>query len=333
LELGKRALRDSGYEEITLSSLSTSDYSALLDLCDGLLEWCEPRRVSLSLPSLRADNFSMELMGRVQRVRKSGLTFAPEAGSQRLRDVINKNVTEEELLNTCRVAFEGGWSAVKLYFMLGLPTETDEDVLAIAELSNRVLYTWRQYAKNKNRGVKITVSTACFVPKPHTAFQWEGQVAPAEYARRVALLRGELRSKSITYSWHDEETSVIEAALARGDRRLGAVIERAVLDGAKLDAWGEYFSYGRWLAAFDACGLDPAFYAARERDADEVLPWSVISTGVTAAFLLKERERSRAGAITPDCRAGCANCGAAGADNRGANSVCASHIIEEGREL
>ncbi|MDR3278649.1 MAG: TIGR03960 family B12-binding radical SAM protein, partial [Oscillospiraceae bacterium] len=309
-QLGVEALRDSGYEEITLSSLSTSDYTRLFDLCDGLLAWCEPHSVSLSLPSLRADNFSIELMERVQRVRKTGLTFAPEAGSQRLRDVINKNVTEEALLNTCRIAFEGGWSSVKLYFMLGLPTETDEDVSAIAELTNRVLHAWRQYAKNKNRGVRITVSTSCFVPKPHTPFQWEPQVTMAEYLRRVELLRSVMRAKSVSYSWHEAETSLIEAVLARGDRRVGRVLEEVVRSGGRLDAWSEHFSFARWTDAFEVCGLDPAFYANRERGYDEILPWSVTSVGVSRAFLQREREASRRGETTPDCREKCSACGA-----------------------
>jgi radical SAM family uncharacterized protein len=235
---GIDALKNAGYEEITLSSLSTSDYKQLDKLCDSLLDWCRPRNTSLSLPSLRADNFSIELMEKVQQVRKAGLTFAPEAGTQRLRDAINKNVTEEELLETCRIAFEGGWNAVKLYFMLGLPTETDEDVLGIASLSEKVLETWKHYAANKNRGVRITVSTSCFVPKPHTPFQWEAQVTPAEYERRVTLLRDHMRSRAIRYIWHDKDTSLVEAALSRGDRRLGCVLEEVVKTGGGLDAWG-----------------------------------------------------------------------------------------------
>ncbi|MCL2368932.1 MAG: TIGR03960 family B12-binding radical SAM protein, partial [Oscillospiraceae bacterium] len=227
VELGKQSLEHAGYQEITLSSLSSSDYTDLPGLCDGLLEFCEPKKISLSLPSLRADNFSMDLMQRVQKVRKSSLTFAPEAGSQRLRDAINKNVTEEALLTSLQVAFSGGYSAVKLYFMLGLPTETDEDVLAIAELVNQVHWTWRQHSSNKNRGVRITVSTSCFVPKPHTAFQWEGQVSMEEYSRRVVLLRENLKSRAVTYNWHEPEVSFVEATLARGDRRMGQVIEAA----------------------------------------------------------------------------------------------------------
>ena len=307
---GKAALQNSGYDEITLLSLSTSDYPQLLPLCDGLLEFCEPQGVSLSLPSLRADNFSIDLMNRVQKVRKTGLTFAPEAGSQRLRDIINKNVTEDDLINTCRIAFEGGWNSVKLYFMLGLPGETDEDVKAIAELANHVLYTWRQHAKNKNRGVKINVSTSCFVPKPHTAFQWEGQIPMDEYKRRVALLRENMKAKSVSYSWHDAETGFIEAVLSRGDRLLGKVLEHVVQNGGKLDSWGDYFDFNRWLAAFEACGIDATFYANRERGYDEILPWSKISTGVAPQFLRLESEAAREGITTPDCRTKCAGCGA-----------------------
>jgi radical SAM family uncharacterized protein len=309
-EYGINALENSGYEEITLSSLSTSDYRELFGLCDGLLDWCEPRNISLSLPSLRADNFSMELMKKVQKVRKTGLTFAPEAGSQRLRDAINKNVTQEDLLETCRIAFEGGWNGIKLYFMLGLPTETDEDVLEIASLTEKVLHTWKQYAKNGARGVRITVSTSCFIPKPLTPFQWEAQITPEEYRRRVTLLRGAMRSKPITYNWHSPEKSLIEAVLARGDRRVGAVIEEVVRNGGRLDAWDEYFSFKRWLKAFEACGIDTAFYAHRERPYGELLPWSVVSAGVSDVYLWKERKAAYKNEITPDCRTGCTGCGA-----------------------
>ncbi|MCQ4770915.1 TIGR03960 family B12-binding radical SAM protein [Intestinimonas massiliensis] len=310
LEQGIAACRDSGYQEMTLSSLSTSDYRPLEGLCDGLLDWCEPHKVSLSLPSLRADNFSMGLMERLQHVRKSGLTFAPEAGTQRLRDAINKNVTEEDLLTSCRTAFSGGWSSVKLYFMLGLPTETDEDVLGIAELARKVLQVWRDVTPNRRRGCRITVSTACFVPKPHTAFQWEPQVEREEYLRRVKLLRDNMREKSITYHWHDPETSFLEAVFSRGDRRLADAIEAAWRDGAKFDSWSEYFSLERWLKALAACGLDPAFYANRTRSRDEVLPWSCVSTGVRTEFLWRERELAYQARITPDCRKQCTGCGA-----------------------
>jgi len=306
---GIEALKNSGYEEITLSSLSTSDYKELLPLCDGLLSWCEPNNASLSLPSLRADNFSLNLMERVQKVRKTGLTFAPEAGSQRLRDVINKNVCEEDLIESCKIAFEGGWNGLKLYFMLGLPTETDEDVVAIAELAEKVLRTWKQHASNKSRGVRITVSTSCFVPKPHTPFQWDGQVTMEEYMRRVTLLRDSMKSKAITYNWHDAETSYIEAVLARGDRRVGKVIEQVWKDGGRLDSWGEHFSFERWMNAFDKVGLDPAFYANRVIGEDEILPWSVTSTCVNEEYLKSERHTAYEGKITPDCRRQCTDCG------------------------
>lgn len=257
---------DSGYQEVTLSSLSTSDYPPLTDLCDQLEPFCESRHVNLSLPSLRADNFSMALMQRLAKGRKTGLTFAPEAGTQRLRDVINKNVTLEELLNSCHTAFAGGYNAVKLYFMLGLPTETDEDVLGIADVAARVMHAWRESAPNKQRGVRITVSTSYFVPKPHTAFQWEPQITREEYERRVQLLRENMTTKTVTYNWHDGQTSFIEAVLARGDRRLGKVLETIWRKGGHLDAWEEYFSLERWMEAFDECDVDPAFYAYRRRE-------------------------------------------------------------------
>ena len=310
---GIEALANSGYDELALLSLSTSDYKQLFALCDGLLDWCDQRKISLSLPSLRADNFSIELMERVQRVRKSGLTFAPEAGSQRLRDAINKNVTEDDLLRTCRIAFEGGWNSVKLYFMLGLPTETDEDVIAIADLSRAVLHTWKCCAKNKKRGVQITVSTSCFIPKPHTPFQWEKQITIDEYLRRVDLLRSGLRTKAVTLKWHSPEQGFVEAALSRADRQIGNVIEAAWRLGARLDSWSEYFSLGRWLAAFEMCGMDPAFYALRERGVDELLPWSLVSAGVSSEHLRSERDRSREGLTTHDCKTECAACGACGA--------------------
>lgn len=307
---GIEALKNSGYQEITLSSLSTSDYRPLGQLCDGLLDWCEPRNIGLSLPSLRADNFSMGLMERVQKVRKSGLTFAPEAGSQRLRDVINKNVTEEELLESLKVAFQGGWNAVKLYFMLGLPTETDEDVLAIAELAVKVLRLWKEYASNKNRGVKITVSTSCFVPKPHTPFQWEAQNTREEYMRKVELLRSNMRVRAITYNWHEPDMSFIEAVLSRGDKRLGKVLEEVWRQGGRLDSWSEFFSMERWMRAFETYGIDPDYYAVRERDFSEILPWDFVDVGVRRSFLQKERDRALAAELSPDCRSQCTGCGA-----------------------
>ena len=301
VKYGIEACQDSGYQDMTLMSLSSSDYPDLLPLCDGLLEWCEPHKVNLALPSLRADNFSMNLMEKLQRGgRKSGLTFAPEAGSQRLRDAINKNVTEEDLLNSCRTAFSGGWSSVKLYFMLGLPTETDEDVLGIADLAQKVYHVWRENTPNRSRGVRITVSTSCFVPKSHTPFQWEAQNTQEEY----------LRNKSITYNWHDPETSYLEAVLSRGDRRIADVIEEAWRHGAKFDSWSEYFNLQTWLTAMETCGVSPAFYANRVREKDEILPWHVISDGVKESYLWRERETAYAGKITPDCKVKCSGCGA-----------------------
>ena len=301
---------DSGYQEVTLSSLSTSDYPPLTELCDQLEPFCESRHVNLSLPSLRADNFSMALMQRLAKGRKTGLTFAPEAGTQRLRDVINKNVTLEALLNSCHTAFAGGYNAVKLYFMLGLPTETDEDVLGIANVAARVMHAWRESAPNKQRGVRITVSTSYFVPKPHTAFQWEPQITREEYERRVQLLRENMTTKTVTYNWHDGQTSFIEAVLARGDRRLGNVLETVWRKGGHLDAWEEYFSLERWQEAFAECGVDPAFYAYRRREKDEIMPWDMISSGVTREYLWREHENAVAGVTTPDCRTRCNGCGA-----------------------
>ena len=308
---GIECLKNTGHQDVTLLSLSTSDYRHLNQLCDGMLEYCESRSIGLSLPSLRADNFSMELMEKLQKVRKSGLTFAVEGGSQRLRDAINKNVTEEDLLHTCAIAFAGGWNNVKLYYMLGLPTETDEDIVGIAEMANQVLHCWRQNAANKNRGVKITISTSCFIPKPHSPFQWEAQISKEEYLRRVELLRSSIMARNVTYNWHDAETSVIEAALSRGDRKLSAVIEEVWKNGGRLEAWSDYFSYQRWVDAFTKCGLDLDFYASRERGEEELLPWDMIDVGVRKAHLLHERQQCYDSALSPDCRKQCSACGAA----------------------
>lgn len=311
IQQGIACLKNTGHQDVTLLSLSTSDYRYLNQLCDGMLEYCESRSIGLSLPSLRADNFSMELMEKLQKVRKSGLTFAVEGGSQRLRDAINKNVTEEDLLHTCAIAFAGGWNNVKLYYMLGLPTETDEDIVGIAEMANQVLHCWRQNATNKNRGVKITISTSCFIPKPHSPFQWEAQISKEEYLRRVELLRSSIMARNVTYNWHDAETSVIEAALSRGDRKLSAVIEEVWKNGGRLEAWSDYFNYQRWVDAFDNCGLDLDFYASRERGEEELLPWDMIDVGVRKAHLLHERQQCYASALSPDCRKQCSACGAA----------------------
>ena len=310
-------MEDSGNHEITLSSLSTSDYKYLAEATDKLLDYCEEKKINMSVPSLRADNFSRELMLKLQKVRKSGLTFAPEAGTQRLRDAINKNVTEEEILSTCEIAFSGGWNNVKLYFMLGLPTETDEDVLGIAELVYKILKVWREHAVNKKRGIRIHVATAFFVPKPFTAFQWEKQITPEEYTRRQKLLKSAMLSKSVEYNWHDSKLSELEAVLARGDRRLGAVLEAAWKNGARLDGWIEYFDYDLWMKAFRDTGVDPSFYTTRGFGKDEVLPWDTIDCGVSKRFLWLEKERSDRSETTPDCRTRCAGCGA-------------NHLLERG---
>lgn len=300
----------SGINEITVSSLSTSDYRGLKELTDLLIPYCAQNRVNLSVPSLRADNFSQELMEKLQTLRKSGLTFAPEAGTQRLRDVINKNLTEDEILNTCARAFSGGWNNVKLYFMLGLPTETDEDVLGIADLVYKVIKTWQANAVNKKRGLRVHVATAYFVPKPHTPFQWEQQITPQEYLRRCKLLKSHFYSKSIEYDYHSPDLSRLEAVFARGDRRLGPVIEEAVKNGARLDGWDEYFRYDLWMDAFRKCGVDVEYYTTRGYGEDELLPWDIIDVGVTKKFLKLERKCAYQETVTPDCRHGCAGCGA-----------------------
>ena len=303
-------LEHSGNNEITISSLSTSDYRGLKELTDDLIPYCEAQKINLSVPSLRADNFSRELMEKLQTVRKSGLTFAPEAGTQRLRDVINKNLTEEEILNTCAQAFSGGWSNVKLYFMLGLPTETDEDVLGIADLVYKVIQTWKAHATNKKRGLRVHVATAYFVPKPHTPFQWEKQISPQEYLRRCKLLKSHFYSKSIEYDYHSPDLSRLEAVFARGARRLGPVIETAMRSGARLDGWDEYFNYAKWYDAFRTCGIEEDFYTVRGYGEEEILPWNTIDVGVSKRFLQLERKRAYAETVTPDCRHGCAGCGA-----------------------
>ena len=305
-----QTLEHAGCNEITISSLSTSDYRGLKELTDALIPYCADSKINLSVPSLRADNFSRELMEKLQAVRKTGLTFAPEAGTQRLRDVINKNLTEVEILNTCTQAFSGGWNSVKLYFMLGLPTETDEDVLGIAELVYKIIQAWKENAVNKKRGLRVHVATAYFVPKPHTPFQWEQQITPQEYLRRCRLLKSHFYSKSIVYDYHSPDLSRLEAVFARGDRRLGPVLERAVASGARLDGWDEYFNYSKWFDAFQACDVEESFYTTRGFGEEEILPWDTIDVGVSKKFLLRERQRAYDGAVTPDCRHGCAGCGA-----------------------
>ena len=307
---GIETLKNTGYEDITLLSLSSSDYKDLPAVIDGLMDYCESKGIGISLPSLRADNFSIELMQRLQKVRKSGLTFAVEGGTQRLRNVINKNVTDEDLLNTCKIAFSGGWNSVKLYYMLGLPTETDEDILGIAQMANEVLHCWRENASNKNRGVKITISTSCFIPKPFSPFQWEAQITVDEYLRRVNLLRSAIKAKNVVYNWHDAETSLIEAVLSRGDAKIGDVIERVWLNGGRLEAWSDFFDYNRWLDAFCYLNIDPAMYANRKRDVDEEFPWDVIDIGTTKKHLYNEAVKAQNAELSTDCGHSCAGCGA-----------------------
>lgn len=310
IKQGIETLKNTGYEDVTLLSLSSSDYKDLNPLIDGLLEYCEERSIGISLPSLRADNFSMEIMEKLQRVRKSGLTFAVEGGSQRLRNVINKNVTEEDLLNTCRIAFQGGWNSIKLYYMLGLPTETDEDIIGIAQMANEVLHCWRENAKNKNRGVRITISTSCFIPKPFSPFQWEAQITPEEYLRRVNLLRSSITAKNVVYNWHDAETSLVEAVLSRGDIKVADAVENVWRAGGRLDAWSDFFSFERWMKAFEDAGVDPAYYANRKRSFDEELPWDMVDVGVKKQHLIREAERAERAELSPDCAKQCNACGA-----------------------
>lgn len=301
-----------GYDEISLSSLSSSDYPWLEDLCAGLVEYCEPRHVNLALPSLRADNFNMDLMENIQKVRKSGLTFAPEAGTQRLRDVINKNLYEQDLLDSCSIAFAAGYNSVKLYFMMGLPTETEEDLAGIAAIVRNVIRVFRQTASNKARGIKINVGVSTFVPKAQTPFQWTGQNTREQVRQKQEFLREQLKIKNVSFSLHKSESSYLEAVFARGDRRLSAVVYQAWKNGCNLDAWDEYFKFDAWMSAFETCGLDPDFYAYRQPAKDEILPWDHIFSGVTKDYLRSEYEQALLGKATPDCAQGCRNCGALG---------------------
>lgn len=303
-------IASTGWDEVSLTSLSSSDYPHLETLCESLVSTLEPMHVNLALPSMRADSFNLDLAQSIQKVRKSGLTFAPEAGTQRLRDVINKNLREEDLLEACRVAFAAGYNGVKLYFMMGLPTETDEDLLGISQIVRNVQKVFREHAKNKARGLRINAGISIFVPKAQTPFQWLGQISAEEAQRRKELLMDSLKIKNVTYSIHDYRTSMLEAVLARGDRRLSAVLERAWQLGCRLDGWDENFDYAAWMQAFSDCGVDPAFYANRELKREEMLPWDHISSGVTKAYLYSELEQARRGIATPDCKAGCRGCGA-----------------------
>jgi len=311
VEDAKKLVAATGYDEISLTSLSTSDYHHLGELCDRLIEWCEPRHISISIPSQRLDKFNIELMERLQKVRKSGLTFAPEAGSQRLRDVINKNIVEEDLLNAAAIAFGGGWNTVKLYFMIGLPTETNEDLDGIYDLSRKVIWTWRKYTQKKDRGVKVTASASSFVPKPHTPFQWEPQATLEEIREKQTYLKEKMRTaKGVTFNYHDSETSVLEGVFSRGDRRICAVLYEAWKRGCKFDSWDDFFRPDVWRECFRDLGISMEYYANRRRTFEECLPWDHIFHGVSKKHLWKEYQQSLAGVVSPDCSKGCAGCGA-----------------------
>ncbi len=309
-DLAKKIIDSTGYNELSLSSLSTSDYSQLEDLIKDLMENFEEDRISLALPSLRIDSFSKEFVEEVYKVRRTGLTFAPEAGTQRLRDVINKGVTEEDLSRSVATAFELGWTNIKLYFMIGLPTETFQDLLGISTLARKVVDSFYEYRpSNINKNPTVTISTSSFVPKPFTPFQWVGQDSIAQFEEKQEFLQHHLRIKHVRYDWHDPRLSFLEAIFARGDRRLGKVLIRAWELGCKFDGWAEQFKFDMWQQAFKDCNIDTYFYANRVREQDEILPWDHIDAGVSKAYLWREYERALAGELTHDCREGCTGCG------------------------
>ena len=299
-----------GYDEVSLSSLSTSDFGDIEGLLNRLTDYTDSARVNLSLPSMRIDRFSEALLNRIKSVRKSGLTFAPEAGTQRLRDVINKNITEQNVMDSCRIAFEGGYSAVKLYFMLGLPTETLEDMDGIKDLCDKIIDLYYSISNRpKGKGIQISVSLSTFIPKPFTPFQFEPQPTEEEIDRRQKYILDIINSRKVNISWSRYSTTLIEAVLARGDRRLSAVIYAAWKKGCKLDGWNEYFMFDKWLEAFKDCGIDPAFYANRTRSLDEIMPWDHMDILVSRKFLEKENRLAHEGKTTPNCREKCGGCG------------------------
>ena len=318
-------LKNTGHEEISLSSLSSSDYSRLNELLDFLIEDCDRKHINISLPSLRIDAFSLDVMSKVQDVKKSSLTFAPEAGSQRLRDVINKGLTEEVILKGATLAFEGGWTRVKLYFMLGLPTETEEDIMGIGDLSNKIAAAFFESVpkdKRVNGKVQIVASTSFFIPKPFTPFQWAPMCTKEEFLDKAHLtmqgIKSQLNQKSIKYNWHEADVSVLEGVFARGDRRVGKAILEAYHRGCLFDSWSEYFHNDLWMESFDACGLDIGFYTTRERADDEIFPWDFIDCGVTREYLLREWKKAQEQTVSPNCKAQCQGCGA----NRFGVGVC-----------
>lgn len=315
-DLARKMIASTGHEEISLSSLSSSDYSSLGELVNFLIDEFKDKGVNISLPSLRIDAFSLDVMSKVQDIKKSSLTFAPEAGSQRLRDVINKGLTKDVILHGAGLAFEGGWNKVKLYFMLGLPTETEEDMKAIPELANEIaaLYYDTVPKEKRNGKCQITISTSFFVPKPFTPFQWARMYTPDDYLARAKVVndtvKEQLNHKSIKYNWHEADVTVLEGILARGDRKIAKAILKAYENGAVFDAWSEYYDNQRWLDAFEECGIDPDFYTMRERPLDEIFPWDFIDVGVTKEFLKREWQTAHGEKVTPNCRMRCSGCGA-----------------------
>ncbi len=310
LELAEKLIKNTGYSELSLASLSICDYSDIQNLIHRFIEKHEKDKVGVSLPSLRIDSFFVDMINEIQKVRKTGLTFAPEAGTQRMRDVINKGVTEQNLMDSSKSAFESGWSTIKLYFMLGLPYETIEDVVGIADVSQKVVDQYFSVPKEKRKkGLKVTVSTAIFVPKPFTPFQWVPQIKMEDVREEIKELRSSIKSKNIVYNWHETPVSYLEAIFARGDRRVCDVLVKAFQKGAKFDGWSEYFNFDIWMEAFEECGIDGDFYAYRARAYDEIFPWDFVDVGVSKKFLIKENEKAKNAEVTPDCRQGCTNCG------------------------
>ena len=311
LKQAESLIDTSGHEEISLISLATSDYTCFPQLANGLIDEYKDKKVSISLPSLRIDSFSLDLMQKIQEVRKSSLTFAAEAGTQRLRDVINKNLTEEDILNGCKLAFDGGWNKVKMYFMLGLPTETDEDLEGIADLCDKIVEKYFEIPKeDRPRPVTVNASASCFVPKPFTPFQWDAQDTFESFGRKGALVKNAVKRKQVRFTYHNTMMSSLEGVMARGDRKVSKAIYRAWELGCRFDSWSDVFDFEKWQQAFDEAGLSMEFYANRKREYDEVLPWEHISVGVTKRFLIEERERAYRAQATPNCRQECQNCGA-----------------------
>lgn len=306
----REIFKNTGYTEISLTSLSISDYSCLHEATDKLLEWTNPNKINLSLPSLRADSFTKELMNKVSSIRQSGLTFAPEAGTQRLRDAINKNLYEKDLMNAVRLAFEGGKSQVKLYFMNGLPTETYEDIEGISALASRVVDEYYRTPNRSKKPVSVTVSVSCFVPKPHTPFQWEPQNSLEELCEKQKYLAEKITDRKIRYTWHEAKVSRLEAVFSKGNRRLSKAILCAQQKGMRFDAWDEHFDYDKWMQVFDECGIDPDFYATRRMGYDEILPWDVIDIGVSKKFMMSESKKAYESVTTPNCKEKCSGCGA-----------------------